>query len=169
LEQVVLFGEVEEEAAGALRKEGDRFDSDGVGTAIVDVLLEHHVLKQHGALIFTVHSLAKERVFFEAIDVLVETLAHRVEGVSELDNLFGTLDLDRFSILASGNGEGRIIELLHGLGNFVGDEEKGGDHKEDREGGAEDDDEEAHLEFVRSKIADPVVGKQDREQRDVAD
>jgi D-lactate dehydrogenase len=67
LEEVGIFGlgEVEEEAPGGLGKEGDRLDGNGVRAAFIDVFLEHHVLQQHGALVFAVHPFAQEGVFFE--------------------------------------------------------------------------------------------------------
>lgn len=133
--------------------------------AIVDVFLQHHVLKQHGALIFSIHSFAQEGVFLEAIDVLMEALTHRIEGVGKLYDLFGPSDLDRFPILTSSDGKGRIIEFLHGAGDLVRNDEEGGDHDEDGEAGGKD---ETNLEGEVNEII-PVVGKQGGNKRDVAE
>ena len=103
---IVGFGKIEEEAAGRVGKEGERFDGDGVGAAVVDVFLEHEVLEKHGAFVFAVHPLAQQRVFLESIDVFEEALAHGVEGVGEVGDLFGTCDGGRFAVLACGDGKG---------------------------------------------------------------
>jgi hypothetical protein len=155
----IWFWKIEEKAAGTIGEKGERFDGDGIGTAFVDVFLEHEVLKEHRAFVFSVHPFAEEGVFFEAVDVFEEALAHGVESIGEFGDFFGAGDGDRFAVVAGGDGKGRVIESLDRAGNFVGDEVKGGDHEGDGAACAEKDEEEALLEFFFDEIDTDVGGK----------
>ena len=107
LEEVgVRLGKIEKKPAGVVGEKCDGFDRNGIGSAVVDVFLEHEVLEEHGALIFAVHPFTEERIFFQSVDVFMETFAHRIEGIGEFCDFTGAVGLDRFSILPGGNGEG---------------------------------------------------------------